>query len=91
MTYALLTDPAALDLVSSLTFWDSKRPINKKLLQRIDLAAIAQKAAMGELATRAELAASRLGITWFDWRDTLARLLAGWADHEVRDDRRLFG
>jgi hypothetical protein len=90
MTFAILTDPAALDLVSSLTFWDSKRPINKKLLQRIDLAAIAEKVAVEDLTARADLAASRLGVTSDGWQDTLARLLAGWAEGEVGDDPRLF-
>lgn len=34
---SLLTSKAATALIESLVFWDSKRPINKKLLSRIDL------------------------------------------------------
>jgi hypothetical protein len=34
---ALLNSGAARDLIESMVFWDSKRPITKKLLARIDL------------------------------------------------------
>lgn len=34
---ALLTSKEATALIESLVFWDSKRPINKRLLSRIDL------------------------------------------------------
>lgn len=37
---ALLTTDQAGDLLRALTFWDAKRPVTKKLLQRIDLLAI---------------------------------------------------
>lgn len=37
---ALLNDPACLTFVNSLIFLDSKRPITKKILQRLDLAAL---------------------------------------------------
>jgi hypothetical protein len=37
---AVLTSPAVQNLLCSLTFTDSKRPITKKLLQRVDLAAV---------------------------------------------------
>jgi hypothetical protein len=37
---ALLNDPACLSFVNSLIFLDSKRPITKKVLQRLDLAAL---------------------------------------------------
>ncbi|MCO1579022.1 hypothetical protein M8C13_25055 [Crossiella sp. SN42] len=35
---ALLRGPTTATLLSALVFWDAKRPITKKLLQRIDLA-----------------------------------------------------
>jgi 16S rRNA A1518/A1519 N6-dimethyltransferase RsmA/KsgA/DIM1 with predicted DNA glycosylase/AP lyase activity len=37
---ALLNSPTCLDLLNSIVFWDAKRPITKKLLQRIDLHAL---------------------------------------------------
>lgn len=43
VAYALLTSEEANDLVAALAFWDSKRPVTKKLLQRIDLRAIARE------------------------------------------------
>ena len=41
---ALLNAPATLGLIRSLVFCDSKRPITKAILQRIDLGAIADRA-----------------------------------------------
>jgi hypothetical protein len=37
---SLLSDPLCLDFISSTIFLDAKRPITKKLLQRIDLASL---------------------------------------------------
>lgn len=37
VTWALLNSKPCRDLVESLVFWDSKRPITKKLLARLDL------------------------------------------------------
>lgn len=34
---ALLNSPACIDLIESMVFWDSKRPITKKLLARLDI------------------------------------------------------
>jgi hypothetical protein len=63
---ALLRSPATADLLAALVFSDAKRPITKKLLQRIDLAAIAKSmdpqeicdaatTALGEPVSRNEL------------------------------------
>lgn len=38
---AVLQSRAAMTLLESLVFWDSKRPVTKKLLQRLDLSALA--------------------------------------------------
>jgi hypothetical protein len=38
---AVLRSPAARTLIESLVFWDSKRPVTKKLLQRIDIGVLA--------------------------------------------------
>lgn len=40
---ALLNDPVCLDFLQSIAFLDAKRPITKKLLQRIDLKALYSK------------------------------------------------
>ena len=40
---ALLNDPLCLELIQSIAFLDAKRPITKKLLQRIDLRALYSK------------------------------------------------
>lgn len=37
---SLLNSQSSLELLNSLVFWDSKRPITKKILQRIDLRAL---------------------------------------------------
>lgn len=50
---ALLNDPACLELVRSMTFLDSKRPITKKLLQRIDLKALLERTEQHSLLARA--------------------------------------
>lgn len=36
----LLNHPLCLEFINSIVFWDAKRPITKKLLQRIDLKAL---------------------------------------------------
>jgi len=41
--YELVTSPAATEFWLSLVFWDSKRPITAKLLNLLDLAALAKK------------------------------------------------
>ena len=40
---ALLNDPLCLELIQSIAFLDAKRPITKKLLQRINLRALYSK------------------------------------------------
>lgn len=37
VVWAALSSPASTELIESFVFWDSKRPITKKLLSRIDL------------------------------------------------------
>lgn len=51
--HALLTGPEATDLIAALAFWDSKRPVTKKLLQRIDLSAIARETDLDTVRMRA--------------------------------------
>lgn len=53
VAYALLTSVEAADLIAALAFWDSKRPVTKKLLQRIDLGALARATDRRSLLVRA--------------------------------------
>ena len=59
---ALLTGQEATDLIAALAFWDSKRPVTKKLLQRIDLHAVACATDPGALRERAADVAAMHGI-----------------------------
>ncbi len=47
--YELVTSSAATDFWLSLVFWDSKRPITAKLLNLLDLAALAKNSTSGHL------------------------------------------
>jgi hypothetical protein len=51
---ALCNDPITLEFIRSARFRDAKRPITKKLLQRIDLPAILKRADRRALLERAE-------------------------------------
>ncbi len=50
---ALCNDPISLGLLGSLMFLDAKRPITKKLLQRIDLSAVLRRADRAGVLARA--------------------------------------
>jgi hypothetical protein len=50
---ALCNDPITLGLIGSMIFRDSKRPITKKLLERIDLAAVLERSDRGAVLSRA--------------------------------------
>jgi len=58
---ALLNDPICLDLVRSMVFWDSKRPITKRLLQRLDLTALLGQVDHQSIVSRAETILDRIG------------------------------
>ncbi|MGH3085961.1 MAG: SAM-dependent methyltransferase, partial [Rubrobacteraceae bacterium] len=57
---ALLNEPASIALIGAMVFLDAKRPITKKLLQRIDLKALLDKADKQTLQNRAEACLARL-------------------------------
>ncbi len=59
---SLLNDPLCLDLVNSMVFMGSKRPITKKLLQRIDLRSLFDKVEQQSLLSKASNELERLGI-----------------------------
>jgi hypothetical protein len=51
---SLLNQPICLSLLNSMVFWDAKRPITKKILQRIDLNALLNRADRATLLACAE-------------------------------------
>jgi hypothetical protein len=51
---ALCNDPITLGLIGSISFREAKRPITKKLLQRLDFLAILEKADRQSLVARAQ-------------------------------------
>jgi hypothetical protein len=61
LVLALLRSAAAQSLLRALAFWDSKRPITKRLLQRIDLGAVAHLVPPDEIAGAAAEALAALG------------------------------
>lgn len=80
--HALLVGPEASDLIASLAFWDSKRPITKRLLQRIDLLAIAAAIDRVTHVDRALEELWRVGLTATADEITqgLDRLMERWQD-----------
>lgn len=73
---ALLRTEPVRALLRALTFWDAKRPITKKLLRRIDLAAVADAVDTGEVLRTAE---RFLGAPEPSLPEVFARLRARWA------------
>ncbi len=51
---ALCNDPITLGFIASISFRDAKRPITKKLLQRLDFLAILDRADRRSLVARAQ-------------------------------------
>jgi hypothetical protein len=87
--HALLVGREASDLISSLAFWDSKRPVTKKLLQRIDLLAIAEAADRTALVERALEELWRLGITATadEMAQAFGQLIESWRDGGIPNNR----
>jgi hypothetical protein len=67
---SLLNDPACIELVRSMIFVDSKRPITKKLLQRIDLTALLERTERHSLLARAGADLGSL-MTKAEWQETV--------------------
>jgi len=72
---ALLAERPAQDLIRALLFRDAKRPVTKKLLQRIDLLAVLRRAERAALLTRAGDALKDLGEAAGPWPDGLDSIL----------------
>jgi hypothetical protein len=76
---ALLSSTVVSELIDSLVFWDSKRPINKKLLQRIDLLAVAGSIDTENLFTVASGMAAAIGLPAIDnWSKSFESLIEDW-------------
>ncbi len=77
---ALWNDPTTLALIRALTFLDSKRPITKALLRRIDLGAILMRVDRASLRERADE----------EWAHLVGPEMSG-RIHWPRDLERFFG
>lgn len=77
---ALLNDPRCYALINSLVFWDSKRPITKKILQRIDLRALIAHVDHGRVLDHADRELQSMGVGMEHiasrWSEKLEKLLA---------------
>jgi hypothetical protein len=79
LVFCLFQHPLCIDFLHSLVFWDAKRPITKKLLQRVDLNKLLQHIGRTEIVVHAEKEIQRIeGIEreqYRVWPDDLAELL----------------
>ncbi|MBA3389012.1 MAG: hypothetical protein H0U02_06555 [Rubrobacter sp.] len=66
----MLNDPICLELVRSMSFADSKRPITKKLLQRIDLRVLLDQTDKQSLLARAEVESGNIDVP-LNWQNVL--------------------
>jgi len=81
MCFAMLTSQPASDLLDSLVFWDAKRPISKKVLQRINMSAVADECSPELLAASAAHAAAELRLDPpASWLHILEQLRSSWLD-----------
>jgi len=67
---SLLNDPLCLELVRSISFTDAKRPITKKLLQRIDLRVLLNQTDRRAMLARAEMESENIDVP-VNWQDIL--------------------
>lgn len=88
---ALLNDPRCLQVMETMVFADSKRPITKKLLQRIDLRAVLAQVNRHALLARADDQFHELGerptarpTTWSSALDELLTILG---DHNLQQQQ----
>ena len=79
LVVSLLNHPLCFEFIQSIVFWDAKRPITKKLLQRIDLASLLNHVDTELLMQRANTELERFGgagtLKLFKWPDELHTLL----------------
>lgn len=82
--FSLLSDQLCHDFFQSIIFWDAKRPITKKLLQRVDLAALLDQVNKQTLLTRTKSVLKKLGHTIDEpWPDDLSSFLNAYSLDDV--------
>lgn len=82
---ALLNSSVCQKAIESMAFWDAKRPITKKLLQRLDLqavAGIAKRTELRALAAEAMESHLRVAVGTADVLSGLDELLEAWSTHQ---------
>jgi hypothetical protein len=76
---SLLQTPLCQQFLASIVFWDAKRPITKKLLQRIDLQSLLVHMERAEILKKANGILPEMGIEETKkeniWPENLALLL----------------
>ena len=89
---AILTSEPAQKLMNSLIFTDSKRPVTKKLLQRIDVAALSVLTEESQLLAEAteEAKAQGFELSSEDAAHALTGLRSAWAGSDTQPET-LFG
>ena len=79
---SLLNDSVCLDLINAVAFLDAKRPITKKLLQRIDLVSLFNLIDKQTLLARANHEFEQLGLALekdeIPWPSTIEEFLMGY-------------
>jgi hypothetical protein len=79
LVVSALNDPLCLNFINSIVFWDAKRPVTKKILQRIDLSALIEKIDRKALLDKADFELKRLDASYkdrdFTWPENLKDLL----------------
>ena len=68
---SMISSPPALELWSSLVFWDSKRPITAKLLNQLNLEALARRLGIWDNPIAKRLAAKQARRTQHEAQSTL--------------------
>jgi hypothetical protein len=67
----LLNHPTTLTLIAAISFTDTKRPITKKILQRLNLVALLDSIGQEPLLAQADKLLRQLGVTNVEWPHSL--------------------
>lgn len=86
----LLNDPLCTEMIQAIAFLDAKRPITKKLLQRIDLVALFQIVDKQAVFIRANTMLEQLGLVFekdnMHWPSTIEEFMMAYANKGNRVD-----
>lgn len=81
---SLLNDPLCTEMIRAMAFLDAKRPITKKLLQRLDLVALFQIVDKQALFIRANTMSDQLGLVVekdnMHWPSTMEEFMIAYAN-----------